>query len=396
MSLGTCVQYAVIGALSLAGRSQSSPDTPFDRAGLDVAEVRLTSAPYPEGVADEADYVAWIAERTAALREAAQRTEDPLGAVSAWLALVNWRLAAECEPPLSRMLQGLALPEDSRRVIALTDECVRTLDLARTRLEETDEDAEAAAQDTADLEASIDILQTFAEAFHAFALPADDDKAADAGRQAARSLSLYLEDQRPKVARAALLWQAVLYGRSDRPDRAIRLLPLVTEAPRREALRYDFFTRLLRCRLLVHRRSFAAAWTLALHLESRSYDWFGEHALRTAASRSMQLVKLRICEEWPDAVARDERAGTAEWCASIASRLRDEHLDNGGVMRLESAAPFVVDIRDPAELRSVPASPPDDAAKPDAAEAPGDAPADRPDPVPAEQSEPEESPTDPS
>jgi hypothetical protein len=294
------------------------------------------------------------------------------------------------------MLQGLALPEDSRRVLALADECVRELDLARTRIEETDEDAEAAAPDAAALAASIDILQAFAEAFHAFALPADDDKAAEAGRQAARALSLYLEDERPKVARAALLWQAVLYGRSDRPNRAIRLLPLVTEEPRREALRYDFFTRLLRCRLLVHRRSFAAAWTLALHLESRSYDWFGEHALRTAASRSVQLVKLRICEEWPDAVAQDERQGTVEWCEAITSRLHNEHFDDGGVMRLESAAPIVADIPDPTELEAARASPPEDAASPDATETPSEAPAGEPEPVPAEESGPGQSPSDPS
>ena len=343
MSLVASIRYVIVGVSSLTAIVRAEPGEPFSRAGLDAEAVPLTTAPYPEEVTDEAGYARWLARRTAALREVAQRAEDPIERAAAWLAVANWRLATECEPALSRMLQGIASPQDDDFVVGLANDCVATLQVSRELLQASRPTAGSDPPAESDLEASIDTLEAFARAFHAFAASDQDDASAERGRQAARALSPYLEDERTDVAAAALLWQAVLYGRSEQSDRVMRLLPLVTEPLRREALRCDFFARLLRCRFLVRRQAFAAAWTLALYLEERSYDWFSQPALRSAACGSADLVKTRICEQWPAAAPEAQRAKTHEWCQGVTSRLHDKQ-PGGGVMRLDTAAPVVVDI----------------------------------------------------
>lgn len=317
----------------------------------------LSTNPYPEEVADETAYTRWLSHRSAGLRRAAEQAVDPRERVELSLAALNWALAAECEPPMSRMLQGISLDSDGAFLEQLTQRCLGELEALRgdvkRYVQDPDHDAEAAGQ----FRASMDTLECFARVLHACAAPDQSNGATEVYSQAARSLSAYIEDERSDVAAAALLWQAVLYGRGGRIDRALRLLPLVSEPLRRDTMRYDFFARLLRCQDLTQRGSYAAAWNLLLTLEERARDEFGTAATQAEAARSAILAKLAICDLWPEGAPQVERQETKSWCDSIVARLTSEYFgagENGGLLRLATAAPIIVNIPDPDDLPPTP------------------------------------------
>ena len=348
------------GAAGSSPPALSADKAPADRPPVATPFAHLTSRPYPEDVADETAYAHWLSQRAQRIRDAAGRTDDPRESIQLTLAALNWVLAAECEPPMSRLLHGINGDSDLLLVGRLAHQCLTDLETLRNELKEYARNPEHDAEAAAGFQASIDTLDCFAQALNACVAPDGDDGADVLYRQAASALSAYLEDERPNVAAAALLFKAVLYGRAGRIDRAMRLLAAATEPLRSDTVHYDFFARLLRCEYLTRRGGYATAWTLLLSIEERSEDWFGTVRTRTEAARAAILARLRICNVWPPAVPEVEREETTSWCDSITKRLYAEYFGdegNGAVIRLTTAAPVIVDIPDPPSAEHLHAAP---------------------------------------
>ncbi len=324
------------------------PSPPSTPRGIEKPIVQLSTADLPDGIEDEQAYAKWLADRTAALLDAADKTDDPRKRLEARLAASNWMLAAECEPPMSQWLHGIDPGPNGARVGELARRALGHLAIARTDseryTEQDDYDGEAAFA----FETAIETLEAFADALQACVMETADEKA-EKSRRAARRLSEYLEDDRPQVAAAAVLWQGVLYGRADRLDRAMRMLPRSAAPPARETLRYSFFAKLLRCKYLAGRGSYATAWRLLLTLEEGSQEWFEDVRLRTEAGRSAMLMKFEICQLWSGAGDDEANRATRAWCDEILAGIREEHFPagaDGGLMRLATAAPMLVPMPD--------------------------------------------------
>ncbi len=316
----------------------------------------LSNDSYPPGVDDESEYADWLAEQAESMRRVAEESESRETIFTQKLAVVNWVLSRQCEPALSRLLQGIELPGDATRVAELAERCSVDLKALRPLLDDLSADDLADSSQVHEWEDSLDVLESFAIAFAAYC---DSSPGAnDLLSEAAMALSINLEDERAEVAAAALLWQAALYGRNGDEERLSRLLPLVTVSPRPESLVFDFFVRYLRCDGLRRRGAYSTAWTLLLVLEEKSRDWFGLTERRDEAGRSAVLLKLHICHDWPGAAPESQRDSVRGWCDQNGRRLSDEYFghDGGNVLRLTTAIPIIALPPEPAGNNNV--SPP--------------------------------------
>ncbi|MEE9293924.1 MAG: hypothetical protein V3W34_03020 [Phycisphaerae bacterium] len=311
--------------------------------------IHLSTGIFPAEVADEQAYTMWLADRAQQLMEAAGTAEESKQRIKLRLAAINWVLASQCEPPMSRRLQHIGTPHDRELVKELTRQGLKELEVVRAELERFTAPLEH-DQDAADgFESSIELLASFAEALHACVTQASEPDAGTIYRKAALKLSVYLEDDRRQVAAAARLWQGVLYGKAERIDRSLRLLPLPSEPTGHHALRYDFFARLLRCRHLARRQAFAAAWSLLLTLEERSQEWFVTLRSRSEAGRATALARLELCTGWSNHREGPSRQATKAWCDELTAQMRDTYLPPDGehsVTRLAAAAPTIMEIPD--------------------------------------------------
>lgn len=337
------VRVVAVFVLSIAARGWA--DSPH---GLGV-RLSPPAEPGALGVEGESSYREYLADAAHALRFRLRRIEQasdsPLAErIELRLAAANWTLAKQCEPPLSRRLLGMGDPSDSGDVGRWITEALNDLQAARRDLsafEETegyDEDRAAQFSD------SIELLTAFAGALGACMSDAEDEESLAKYGEAARVLSEYLEDDRPQVVAAATLFQGMLYGKTNRVDRALRLLPQPGKPPRREALRYDFFARLLRCKYIAEQGGYAAAWGLLLSLEEPVEDWFITATGRTEARRAAMLVKFDICRDWSEVGEASSRQATRAWCDKALERIRAEYFPAEGdhaLMRLITAVPMI-------------------------------------------------------
>lgn len=332
-----------------ASRSSAAPDR--------IAH--LSAAPYPESVTREIEYAKWLEDKTRRLLAAAGRGAPLRERIELRLAAVNWMLATQSEPPMSRLLQQLTAPGDRVFMAGLMQRALTETAIARTDLERLDESPDRDVELISLLGDSIDTLECFGQALRVCAARGAN---ADEARRIAAELSFYLEDDRPEVAASALIWQAVLYEKSDRMDRALRSLPLALTPTHADTIEYDFLARMLRCRYLAKRGSFATAWSLILLLEERSRDWFSVQSRRNEATNSAVLAKLALCDAWIEASDGSARERTRDWCRINDARLRKEYLSSradGAMLRLATAAPIVVDIPETSSVSDPSATPPE-------------------------------------
>lgn len=319
-----CVIFALILTAIMAGQpeeSSSQPATqPASQPTSQPAELEWLLSPshYPSEIGDEAAYRRWAREQRAELLAKAKRAGDPILAAQFRLAAANHILAREVEPFISRWLLDISKPDDVDGIRTGLAEAREQLKLAAEAL--AGEPAGDAGHD-APARSTLETLEALAGALEAISAE-DSDATASARQAAATALAVLLEDDRKDVAAAALLWQAVLYRQTGQTERAFQLLPTATERLSRDGRRHQFHTRLLRCRMLADRGSYAAAGSLLLRIEENTADWFTEEAEQDAAANTAILMRLQVVEKWRSLLDPAAESSEIAWCDRTSARLR--------------------------------------------------------------------------
>ena len=355
----------------------ASPSGPPQADGLmrsasqpaaDVA-VGLSAAVYPPGVTDETQYAHRIQEQVDGLLAAAEAADrsDPAARVEYLLGAANWILARQIEPQVSRLLLGIERSQDAAFVIRSVAEARKHLAAAgpppdgpaeaTVSLEGDEEAAEPAGQGRIPSAVSEESrhqsesirndLSAFADALALAWAEGEAENDAQAVRAAASSLAVLLEDDRPGVAPAATLYQAVLYQRAGQSDRAMKVLDLALQPLPPDAASFAFFSRLLRCRYLAQGGGHAVAWSLLLKLEERCQDWFDSPEARQEATCAAVLVRLEVGELWEASLASSGDQERLAWCGRAKQRIQSTLLQPTGeptATRLGSAVPLLLDV----------------------------------------------------
>ncbi len=308
-------------------------------AKLSRPMLQLSDRVYPDGVADEATYRAWLANRR-------REILDPVGGAagdscrlaSIHLAAVNWMLSRETEPFVSAYLHDLELGDRSvaLRILSAAEE---QLSLAAASLDGCEEDDEVLTE----LEDASETLSAFGEAIRGLL---DEHADQEAVRDGALSLSLHLESSIDGVPMAAKLLQACLFAKSDRKDLALRVLPKIGADVSEDALYHEYFSRLLRCRQILNRGGHAAVWSLLLLCEELAIDRFDDEGDQAEAVRSASAIKIDACRSWVESSSEDQREATLAWCESAVSKLsRDVFAGDTSdrLLRLPFVLPIIVD-----------------------------------------------------
>ncbi len=355
--------FLFAGALT-AAQSQPAiePAPTTEPATATQMTVGLSPADYPEGVSDEASLEAHNRARTIDILAAADREDEPLVQAEHRLAAANWILARRTEPQVSRLLLGIESPTDLASLRSSVADARVQLEACRRLLDDPADDDEshatgvqepqsgpAGAQSREGLRGLHDDLSALAQALAVVWSPDGGDDYGRQVRRCASALGVLLEDERPGVAAAAAMYQALLYRRADRPDRALAVLDLATRPLPRGGEAWAFFSRLLRCRFLAQQGSHALAWSLLLKLEERAHEWFEATGQGEQAARTALLVRHEVAGAWQQQLAQAGLAAEAAWCQRAAEQIRQamrESRQPPTVMRIRSAIPFLLEDYD--------------------------------------------------
>lgn len=339
---------AAVAAASTICQSPTGTTLPAEpdlTADLAAIPWDLATTGHASGWADAEAYQKHLDDRAAELSRTARSVPDHL-ATRHHLVAANWILACQIEPAASRWFLDVALPEDRHNILTAVRHARSEITRARAASapgESTTRPTEAAAPSP---EAHLlETLDTFARAIEAVFTEEDADPDLTEDGQAPLQLALLLEDDRPTVASAARLWRAALFTRMGRGDRALALLPHpLTELSAADA-RFDFYSRLFRCRCIADRGGHAAACTLLLQLEGRCHEWFTDPQDQADAERAGALLRTRILTSWRNTLDPDTASAERDWCASAVERIRRTACGKAGhcpVVRLGLAVPMLV------------------------------------------------------
>ncbi|MCH7814791.1 MAG: hypothetical protein IID40_12315, partial [Planctomycetes bacterium] len=324
----------------------------------------LSTTVFPAQITTEVQYAASVRRQIDVLLELAAAADAPVVRAEHLLGATNLILARGIEPPVTRLILGIDRPDDVGAVRAGLAEAQGHLVAAAELLAERapadeSEDAPDQADDSDDpddaprdeggrnLNKVHRDLTAFANALGAAWAEASDQERVDRIRKAASSLAILLEDDRPAVAAAAVMYQAYLLGQLERYDRALSVLALALEPIDAEAPAFTFYARLLRCRYLARQGGFAVAWSLLLRLEERCHDWFESRESREEAIRTVALIRLQVNDRWQAALTTSDHSDRAEWCREAARRIGEGLYADGGpsaVSRLGDAVPLLVNL----------------------------------------------------
>lgn len=333
--------------------SASDPATtqtsPADTGDEDVTLLDLSTTGFPEGVPDDSAYRRYLDDQANLLIHRAEESGSPRDHLQA----ANWILARQIEPSVSRVLLGIAHPDDGGRILPAVHRATEQLDQARATL--TADDSTTQPHDAGDQPSlaaqrleQVGTLETFAQAIAAVFDESDAEEKALRLRAAAFKMAILLEEDRPAVASAAILWQALLFDRLEQPDRALEVLPLPTVAPAPGGQNFHFFARLLRCRLLAERGGYPAACSLLLRVEKLAYEWFPTPPEGAEAARAAILTRMQILAQWKTALETTSPA-EADWCRRSLATARAQVFSvpsPRALFRLEQAVPILVESTD--------------------------------------------------
>jgi hypothetical protein len=340
----------LIPSLSLAEEAKQPQTTNGPPA---MPEVKLESLAGEPGAGDAAFHRAFR-QIASELSEQASNAVEATKKVELQLAAVNVLLSEYLEPPCTRHFYGLETRTSAGqlsadfafvdRMIAETEEWLGD----DSGLKELPEDW--LPQATAKLEA----LRAFAQGLRAYLeVPEEQGRLPDP-RDAASRLSRLLESEDRNVVAAATLWHAILRSRGGNAARGIEVLEYaLTDLPHL-ALRYAFFARLLRCRLLAADGKHSTALALLLQVEERCYDWFPKPEERELAINAAAFLQLRILQDWYARLAPEQYPEEREWCADrMISIISDRFRENSTpLLRLQQAIPIIAEAPESAVMPS--------------------------------------------
>ena len=347
-SSAAAIAFGAVAAASTI--CQTSPGTtqpaePEFSADLAAVAWDLTTTGHAGGWPDANAYQNHLDERAAELRSVTQGLPHHLTAGGP-LAAANWILARQIEPAASRWFLDIALADDRVNVLTAVRHARSELSRARAAgpsAESTTRPAGATALPPE--EHLLETLDTLARAIEAVFSEGEVDANLTANGQPPFQLALLLEDDRPTVASAARLWRAALFTRLGRGDRALALLPHPLAELSAENPRFDFYSRLFRCRCIADRGGYAAACMLLLQIEGRCHEWFTDPQDQADAKRASALLHTRILARWRDALDAETPSGERDWCADAIERIRGtacHTAERCPVLRLELAVPMLV------------------------------------------------------
>lgn len=323
----------------------SAPAEASPTTGPSAPSWRLSASVYPEGVGDESQYLKHVRRQRDRLGSLAAEAADPALAVEYNLAAANLILAQEIEPFASRRLLELGLPDDESAVDSLLAAAQAKLEAAAAALERWQDGADP---DRERWSGVLETLQAFSAALQAL-WQRNDEGAYQTRREGAAELAVLLEDDRAPVASAALLWQAVLYRRIGRPDKAFDLLPIATERVPPDAGTYPYFARLLRCRLVADRAGYATACSLLLQLEERVGDWFPDQDTRDEGRHTAMLMRAQVLEAWRRSLDGEGQTEEAAWCTQALEGIYGPLVAQGAevsLLRLGNSIPMIMPVPD--------------------------------------------------
>lgn len=266
------------------------------------------------------------------------------------LLAANWIMARRLEPMASRILLGLPEEGDAAEAAQIVATAQAQLQRAAQLWAEhsvengPDSEDEQRRQRREHLEA----LRAFGRAFAALwpSAPVEEERHEEVLREAASGLSIVLDAERSDVAAAATLWQAYLYARGGRQERALDLLPLALK-PLKYGDRSGYYARLLRCRLLVEQGGGAsAALALLTRIEESCGEWFDAKTAQDQARGTARLLRRQTAAGWAETLQKENKPQLAAWCHGLVDRLdqgRNGHTPDA-LLRLEYAIPALVNL----------------------------------------------------
>lgn len=283
-----------------------------------------------------------IGARVIALSEQAATTDDPSVKAAYFLAGANLVLAYEIEPQCSQMFFGFPVGEPPSMSSEGFSAAMDTADeLLRRAAEVIRNEGLDGRGDPKPLR-RLATLEQFSRALRVACSETADADAVVRARQAAAELSTLLEDPDRAVVSAATFWQAVLRQREDDGARSLASLDLALADPARTGWPFDFFSRLLRCRLLTRRGSHATALALLLQVEEHASDWAGNERDGAAAVRAVVQEQIRALDDWVNHLPEQSQSAQRAWCVSrIESLSRGLSSAERTVTRLRPAVPII-------------------------------------------------------
>lgn len=273
--------------------------------------------------------------------QAAKASEDPVARAEALLQAANRTVSFLVEPFVSdwflRIERENAQAEQSEARAAM-DQAQALIAEANTALEKSPADS------TSELRRRAARLDALTAAIRlATGLSTSTDQAKDI-RQAISRISPLLESSEPAVAGAAAFWRACVLSMETDPKAALEGMELAVAEISKDAIRYGFYKRLLRCRLMAANKGEAAALALLNQIEERIDEWFGVEADRLDAIRTVGLVKLQTISAWRQRLDEKAEADERAWCLKEMNRIRGERFGGGEgepVVRLGEAVPLL-------------------------------------------------------
>jgi len=295
-----------------------------------------------EGFAGDDAYRKATWDRAEELAATAEKAVHAITKAEFQLSAANLLLAEYFEPSCSQGLNGLDLTvseADLARDFAAVD---KMLDRAGELLAAAEDLPEGWEQQATN---KLDTMRAFAEGLHAYLLAPDDAEGNIASRRAALRLSGLLESEDRRVVAAATLWHGNLKSRGGDPSRGLEVLDLALADLARPAPRYDFFSRLLRCRLIAARGAHSTALALLLQIEERCQSWFTIPTERELALNAVALLQMRIVRDWHHLLSSEDRVEERAWCARRISTLINERLsaDTNHLLRLGKTMPIIAE-----------------------------------------------------
>jgi hypothetical protein len=310
---------------------------------------------------EEARLTAVRAQIEATVQQA-KASEDPAVRAEGLLQAANKSLAHLTEPYATnrflRIERGNAATDQLEAKGAL-DQAGALLGDAADALEKLSDDAA-----TSEFRRRAARLDAFAFAMRiALGLGVPSEPAKDI-RQAVSKLSPLLESSEPAVAGAAAFWRACVLCADPDPRAAFDGLELSVSEISKEAPRYGFFKRLIRCRLIAATKGEPAALALLAQVEERIDEWFQTEADRLDAIRTIGLFQLQTLQAWHDRLDAKTEAEERSWCLKEMQRFREQRFAGGDaetVLRLIESVPLLhlpAPAPQPESVKEKPALPP--------------------------------------